>query len=83
MPQIRITCPVVFGATLVVVWICLAWFGDFNTYMDLPNGQRMIVEEADFEWGVVFSSFFAIPIAVCTTLAFWIGRLLWITLRKR
>jgi hypothetical protein len=62
----------VFTATLLLGWVFLAWFGDFNIYgVDYPHGTQFKAFpslDARILWGLVL----AIPLALLNTVAVWL-----------
>lgn len=78
----RVTCTRVFGAAFLVTWIGIVWLGDFNTYVTSADGRQFLLDEGG-AWGVIIGCIVAALVALWAALAFWIGRLFWITLRRR
>jgi hypothetical protein len=78
----RVTCTKVFGATFLTAWICLVWFGDFNTYVTGDVGQPILLDDWEV-LGVMLSCVVALAVGLWAALAYWLGRLFWTTLRKR
>lgn len=68
----RIIYASVFIATLLLGWLFLAWFGDFNMYVIFPSGQTMLKGLATPRERVMLGFLLAIPLAALDTAMVWL-----------
>ena len=74
----RITFASVFGVTLVSAWVCIAAFGDHNTYIVRADGTRILKDRATLSDRVIGGALGGVPFAALTTGLLWV----WVRLRK-
>ncbi len=68
----RITHKLISCLTLVIVWLCVGLFADFNNYIELPNGHRVEFEQASVFERITYSFVVALVAGLFSVSASWV-----------
>lgn len=70
----RITSTAVFVVTLLLGWLFFGWLGDFNVYVDFPNGSKMIKSHTTLADRIIGGFVIALVFAALDTAVLRLGQ---------